>query len=140
MVSDRAIKHVYELTQLHAEAYAHVAAAAAGAREQTEDAAATSTTVAAAKADTGAGTATGEAGGDGGGGAGGVPALRCAVLFLVNRSDCVAFRPCHEADPLFAQVLKAAREAGGRLLLGWPWHMVEMRLRKGATCVVLHGV
>ncbi len=41
--------------------------------------------------------------------------LRCAVLFMVNRSDCGAFRPCHEADPLFAQVLRAAHEAGKRL-------------------------
>ncbi len=120
VVSDRAIKHVYELTQLHAQARAHVAAAPDGTREQAENAAAASTAAAAAaKADLGAGTAKGEAsdgGGSGGGddGGGSVPALRCAVLFLVNRSDCVAFRPCHEADPLFSQVLKAASEAGGR--------------------------
>ncbi|EFJ52624.1 hypothetical protein VOLCADRAFT_115580 [Volvox carteri f. nagariensis] len=42
--------------------------------------------------------------------------LRAAVLFIVNRCDCEAFRPCHEADPLFAQVLKAAHEAGVILL------------------------
>lgn len=32
-------------------------------------------------------------------------AVSTAVLFLVNRSDCATFRPCHEACPLFAQVL-----------------------------------
>jgi len=34
--------------------------------------------------------------------------VECAVVFMVNRADCDAFRPCHEADPLFAQVLKKA--------------------------------
>jgi DNA-binding sugar fermentation-stimulating protein len=51
VVSDRAIKHVHELTQMHL---------------------------------------AGEA--------------RCAVMFVVNRGDCTAFRPCHEADNLFSQV------------------------------------
>src|SRR5689334_14656027 len=41
---------------------------------------------------------------------------RCAVLFVVNRGDCEAFRPCHEACPLFASVLKRARDAGVSVL------------------------
>eukprot|EP00611_Tribonema_gayanum_P032233 TRINITY_DN9524_c0_g1_i1.p1 TRINITY_DN9524_c0_g1~~TRINITY_DN9524_c0_g1_i1.p1 ORF type:complete len:744 (+),score=132.40 TRINITY_DN9524_c0_g1_i1:121-2352(+) len=40
------------------------------------------------------------------------PTMRCAVLFIVNRSDCERFRPCHEACPLFASVLRRARERG----------------------------
>jgi len=32
-------------------------------------------------------------------------ALRSVVVFIVNRGDCEYFRPCHEADMLFAQVL-----------------------------------
>ena len=42
--------------------------------------------------------------------------IRTAVLFIVNRSDCVAFRPCHEADMLFAQVLHQAYRKGVTLL------------------------
>lgn len=42
--------------------------------------------------------------------------IRCAILFVVNRSDCDAFRPCHEADLLFAQCLLRAREAGVTLV------------------------
>lgn len=38
--------------------------------------------------------------------------MKCAVLFVVNRGDCSFFRPCHEACPLFAQVLKHASEQG----------------------------
>ncbi|CEM08569.1 unnamed protein product [Vitrella brassicaformis CCMP3155] len=41
---------------------------------------------------------------------------RAAILFIVNRSDTLQFRPCHEADMLFAQVLKRAHEAGVQLL------------------------
>lgn len=65
VVSDRAIKHVHELTELQQR----------GADDQ------------------------------------GLP-LHCAVMFIVNRSDCTSFRPCHEADMLFAQMLKHAQEAG----------------------------
>lgn len=42
--------------------------------------------------------------------------LRCAILFVVNRGDCDAFRPCHEADLLFAQCLLRAKEAGVALV------------------------
>jgi hypothetical protein len=28
---------------------------------------------------------------------------------MINRADCDAFRPCHEADPLFAQMLMKAQ-------------------------------
>ena len=38
--------------------------------------------------------------------------VRCMVLFIINRSDCEAFRPCHEADLLFAQVLYRAASRG----------------------------
>lgn len=38
--------------------------------------------------------------------------LRCAILFVVNRGDCDAFRPCHEADRLFAECLLRAQETG----------------------------
>lgn len=37
---------------------------------------------------------------------------QAVVLFLVNRSDCDAFRPCHEADLLFAQSLRHAVDCG----------------------------
>lgn len=68
VVSDRAIKHVHELTQLHEE----------GTRP-------------------------------------GTPLhqqVRCGILFVVNRADCGAMRPCDQADRLFAQVVKRAEEAG----------------------------
>jgi hypothetical protein len=42
--------------------------------------------------------------------------MKCAVLFIVNRGDCSLFRPCHEACPLFAQVLKYAFEQGVMVL------------------------
>ena len=35
--------------------------------------------------------------------------VECAVVFMINRADCDAFRPCHEADPLFAQMLMKAQ-------------------------------
>ena len=63
-VSERAIKHVHELTQLQ-------------------------------------GTSTDKG-----------RRIRTAILFLVNRNDCVAFRPCHEADLLFAQLLQRAYRNG----------------------------
>lgn len=69
VVSDRAIKHVHELTALH------------GTRCAT----------------------TGRE-------------VRAAILFLVNRADCARFRPCHEADALFARVLLRAHQRGVRVL------------------------
>lgn len=45
-----------------------------------------------------------------------VQKIQCAVIFIVNRSDCAQFRPCHEADMLFAQVLKRAAESGVKLI------------------------
>jgi Sugar fermentation stimulation protein RE domain len=42
--------------------------------------------------------------------------VRCGVLFLVNRGDCAAMRPCHEADPLFARVVARAEDAGVAVL------------------------
>ncbi len=38
--------------------------------------------------------------------------VQSAVVFLVNRGDCAMCRPCHEADPLFAQMLQRAQRAG----------------------------
>jgi len=38
--------------------------------------------------------------------------LKAAILFIVNRSDCDVFRPCHEADILFSQVLYRAYTSG----------------------------
>jgi hypothetical protein len=35
---------------------------------------------------------------------------------VVNRSDCEIFRPCHEADLLFAQVLHRAYKKGVQLI------------------------
>jgi len=57
VVSDRAIKHVHELTTLHQKE-----------SEMHKD-------------------------------------VSSAILFIVNRDDCQTFRPCHETDLLFAQVL-----------------------------------
>ena len=42
--------------------------------------------------------------------------IRAVVLFIVNRNDCLAFRPCHEADMLFAQILQKAHKKGVLLL------------------------
>lgn len=39
-----------------------------------------------------------------------------AVLFIVARSDCAAFRPCHEACPVFARVLGRAARRGVQVL------------------------
>ena len=68
VVSDRAIKHVHELTCMHG---------------------------------------TTDAQGRG---------VKSAILFIINRSDCEAFRPCHEADMVFAQMLLRAREKGVNLI------------------------
>lgn len=69
VVSDRAIKHIHELTNLH-------------------------------------GTIDGTTG----------KVISAAILFIVNRSDCTAFRPCHEACLLFAQVLLRAHRSGLTLI------------------------
>jgi DNA-binding sugar fermentation-stimulating protein len=71
VVSDRAIKHIHELTNLHGTIDS---TARSGKR------------------------------------------ISAAILFVVNRSDCVAFRPCHEACLLFAQVLHRAQLKGVRLI------------------------
>ena len=42
--------------------------------------------------------------------------IRTAVLFVVNRSDTAAFRPAHEACPVFAQSLKRAQSRGTKLI------------------------
>ena len=42
--------------------------------------------------------------------------IESAVVFLINRGDCSAFRPCHEADMLFAQMLLKAQHAGVRVI------------------------
>jgi DNA-binding sugar fermentation-stimulating protein len=42
--------------------------------------------------------------------------IESAIVFLVNRSDCSSFRPCHEADKLFAQMLHKAKQAGVRII------------------------
>jgi hypothetical protein len=44
------------------------------------------------------------------------PNIRAVVLFVVQRSDCFSFRPCHESCPLFAAVLKHAHELGIQVL------------------------
>jgi DNA-binding sugar fermentation-stimulating protein len=42
--------------------------------------------------------------------------IKTAMLFVINRSDCAAFRPCHEACLLFSQVLKNAEDKGVNLI------------------------
>jgi DNA-binding sugar fermentation-stimulating protein len=69
VVSDRAIKHVTELTQMH------------GSKDEE----------------------TGRT-------------IKSVVLFIINRSDTTAFRPAHEACPLFAQCLLKAQQSGVALL------------------------
>ena len=39
-----------------------------------------------------------------------------AVLFVVARDDCAEFRPCHEACPVFARVLRRAQRRGVQVL------------------------
>lgn len=38
------------------------------------------------------------------------------LLFIVNRSDAEIFRPCHEADMLFAQLVKKAIDVGVKVI------------------------
>jgi DNA-binding sugar fermentation-stimulating protein len=109
VVSDRAIKHVTELTEAHA-ACMLARAPASFSKEQPDSTSGVSTHSIEHKAL--------QPGGPKGEYAG---VVRAAVLFLVNRSDCAAFRPCHEADPLFAAVLRRAKESGaGILCMGMP--------------------
>lgn len=42
--------------------------------------------------------------------------IESAIVFLVNRSDCSSFRPCHEADELFSQMLLRAKQCGVRVI------------------------
>lgn len=42
--------------------------------------------------------------------------IKAAILFIVNRNDCEQFRPCHEADMLFAQILHRANIQGVQLI------------------------
>ncbi|MEW5313939.1 MAG: hypothetical protein WDW38_005469 [Sanguina aurantia] len=94
VVSDRAIKHVHELTQLHEE----------GTRP-------------------------------------GTPLhqqVRCGILFVVNRADCGAMRPCDQADRLFAQVVKRAEEAGV-LLLAYDIVWDGGKAYVGKQLPVIHG-
>lgn len=54
--------------------------------------------------------------------------VKSAILFIINRSDCEAFRPCHEADMVFAQMLLRARESGVQLIAK------EVVWNKGTGC------
>ena len=42
--------------------------------------------------------------------------IKSAILFIINRSDCEAFRPCHEADMMFAQMLLRAQNKGVNII------------------------
>lgn len=42
---------------------------------------------------------------------------RAVVLFVVQRTDCVAFSACHELDPAFARGLNHAADAGVEVLV-----------------------
>nr|CRH06989.1 Sugar fermentation stimulation protein A [Candidatus Magnetococcus massalia] len=42
---------------------------------------------------------------------------RGVILFIVQRSDCDHFRPAHEIDPDYANLLKAAQESGVEILV-----------------------
>ena len=70
VISDRAIKHIHELTELQ-------------------------------------GTASSSSSGK---------QIQSVVVFIVNREDCTAFRPCHEADAVFAQCLQKAQRKGVKLV------------------------
>lgn len=41
---------------------------------------------------------------------------KAALLFIVQRSDCVAFAPCKEKDPEYASLVAEAALAGVKLL------------------------
>ena len=68
VVSDRAIKHIHELTSLH------------GTFDESGR------------------------------------KIQSAILFIINRGDVEYFRPCHEADMLFAQILHRAKNKGVKLI------------------------
>jgi DNA-binding sugar fermentation-stimulating protein len=99
VVSDRAIKHVHELTCIHQAGVCPQTPAPASAAKQTKARSKQQASEAEACPMPAANDSP--------------EAARCAVLFVVNRSDCTSFRPCHEADMLFAQVVKRAQEQGG---------------------------
>lgn len=42
--------------------------------------------------------------------------MKAAILFIINRSDCEAFRPCHEACMMFSQMLLKAHNTGVLLI------------------------
>ncbi|WP_304188270.1 DNA/RNA nuclease SfsA, partial [Phenylobacterium aquaticum] len=42
---------------------------------------------------------------------------RAVVLFVVQRTDCEAFKACHELDPAFARGLDQAANAGVEVLV-----------------------
>jgi hypothetical protein len=76
-----------------------------------------------------------QAGVDGGG-----QRVRCAVLFVVNRADCSSFRPCHEADMLFANVLRRAELAGVLVLAhDVAWSAEDGRALLGKRLPVRYG-
>jgi sugar fermentation stimulation protein A len=41
---------------------------------------------------------------------------RAVMLFVIQRTDCDAFRACHDLDPAYAAGLSAAAEAGVEVL------------------------
>jgi hypothetical protein len=59
---------------------------------------------------------------------------------MVNRKDCEQFRPCHEADMLFAQCLQRAQNAGVLVLAKQlDWELEEGRCTSGKDIpVVFH--
>lgn len=38
------------------------------------------------------------------------------MVFLIQRSDCTHFAPCHAKDPVYAQLVVAAAAAGVRII------------------------
>ena len=49
-----------------------------------------------------------------------------AILFVINRGDCLSFRPCNEACPVFVEELQKAERAGVQVCaLGVKWQVED---------------
>lgn len=122
VVSDRAIKHIHELTtlQLHGSFQPPPGMVKALSPGGGSKAGQGRKAAGRGRKNDGDGEEEGVADGGasgavagGGVGVGGpqVP-VNCCILFIVNRADCGAFRPCHEACPTFARMLRKAEDSG----------------------------
>ena len=102
VVSDRAIKHVHELTELQGQVISHTFKTSSDITSSSTSKKATTSSSQESVTDTTDLVQN--------------VCIQSIILFIINRSDCQSMRPCHEADVLFAQVLKRAYQKGVLIL------------------------